>query len=116
MSETKHNHMTPWKRLDNYIGKDWTGWLVAPCGQSRDSDTVERSNWDAQLERIPESETVQVVRERHWAVGWVEWLAVRPEDTAAVAEGEKVGDELEGYPILDEDKWAELEAEESTEE
>ena len=116
MNETKLNHVTPWKRPDNYIGKDWTGWLAAPVGCSRDSDNVERSNWDAQLERIPESDTVQVVRERHWAVGWVQWLAIRPEDAAAVAEAEKIGDELEDYPILDEDKWSELEAEDAPEE
>lgn len=110
-----NKHLTPWKHPPYYMGKDWTGWLVAPCGRSRDSDNAELSNWDAQLERIPESDTVKIVRENHWAVGWVEWLAIRPEDAAAVAEGEKIGDELEVYPLLDEDAYCQLEAEESTE-
>jgi hypothetical protein len=116
MSEATLKHLQPWKRPSNYIGKEWTGWLVAPCGRSRDSDNAELSNWEAQLKRIPESETVKVVRERHWAVGWVEWLAVRPEDATAVAEGEKIGDELEGYPLLDEDRYSELEAEDAPDE
>ena len=116
MNESILKHVQPWKHPSNYMGKEWTGWLVAPVGCSRDSDNVERSNWDAQIERIPESETVQVVRERHWAVGWVEWLAIRPENTAAVAEAEKIGDELEEYPILDEDRYSELEAQDAPEE
>ena len=116
MNESTLKHVQPWKHPSNYMGKEWTGWLVAPVGCSRDSDNVERSNWDAQLERIPESETVQVVRERHWAVGWVEWLAIRPENAAAVAEAEKIGDEIEEYPILDEDRYSELEAQDAPEE
>lgn len=27
-----------------------------------------------------ESETVRVVRESHWAVGWVEWIAIHESD------------------------------------
>lgn len=106
-------HVRKWKHPDNYIGKDWTGWLVAPCGRHRDSDSVERSNWESQIERIPESETVQIVRERHWAVGWVEWLAILPSDAAAVAAAERIGEELDGYPVLDDDRLARIEVEET---
>ena len=105
-----------WTMPQYYSGASWDGYLVAPCTQNRDSDTVERSNWDAQLERIPESEdgeSVVVVRENHWAVGWVEWLAILPTATAAVEEASKIVDELENYPILDEDRWSELEFEEN---
>ena len=111
--EDSYKWVQPWKRMSNYIGKDWTGWYAAPVGQSRDSDTVERSNWAAQLERIPESDTVQIVRENHWAVGWVEWLAIRADDKPALDEAESIGDDLDRYPILDEDAWSELEFEEN---
>lgn len=103
-----------WKRQSNYMGKDWTGWLVAPCGRHRDSDSVERANWESQIERIPESETVQIVRERHWAVGWVEWLAIRPEDRAVVEAAERIAEEIEGYPVLDDDRLARIEVEDET--
>ena len=105
-----------WTMPQYYSGARWDGYLVAPCTQNRDSDTVERSNWDAQLERIPESEdgeSVVVVRENHWAVGWVEWLAILPTATQAVEEASKIVDELENYSILDEDRWSELEFEEN---
>jgi hypothetical protein len=105
-----------WKLPQYYSGARWDGYLVAPCTRNRDSDTVERSNWDAQLERIPaDGEGVTIVRENHWAVGWVEWLAILPTASVAVAEAEKIADELESYPILDEDAWSELEFEENPE-
>jgi hypothetical protein len=111
--EDKYSHILPWNRPRNYVGASWDGYYAAPVGQSRDSDTVERSNWEAQIERIPESDTVIIVRESHWAVGWVEWLAIHESDTMALAEAEAIGEELEEYPILDEDRWSELELEES---
>ena len=106
-------HISKWTMPKNYMGAEWHGYYAAPVGRSRDSDTVERSNWDAQSERIPESETVIIVRESHWAVGWVEWMAIHESDKTALAEAEKIGEELEDYPILDEDRWSELEFEEN---
>jgi hypothetical protein len=114
--EGKYSQIRKWTRPDNYIGAEWGGYYAAPVGQSRESDTVERSNWEAQCERIPESDTVIIVRENHWAVGWVEWLAIHESDTVALAEAEAIGEELEDYPILDEDRWSELELEENPEE
>jgi len=102
-------HLERWKTPRYYSGESWDGWYAAPVGRSRDSDTVERSNWEVQLERIPESETVQVVREGHWAVGWVEWLAIHESDRGALGEAEKIGEELENYPMLDEDHHSQLE-------
>ena len=111
--KTDYKHIKPWKHPSNYMGATWEGYYAAPVGQSRDSDTVERSNWAAQLEAIPESETVIIVRENHWAVGWVEWLAIHESDTKALQEAESIGDRLDTYPILDEDAWSELEFQEN---
>ena len=36
-----------------------------------------------------ESETVIVVRESHWAVGWVEWIKIHELDTTALAIADK---------------------------
>ena len=102
-------HLRRWRTQSNYRGESWDGWYAAPVGHSRDSDTVESSNWEVQLERIPESETVQVVREGHWAVGWVEWLAIHESDRGALEEAERVGDKLEDHPVLDEEHHSQLE-------
>jgi hypothetical protein len=107
--EKQFRHLKRWKTPRNYYGESWEGWWAAPVGRSRDSNILEESNWIVQLERIPESETVQVVRESHWAAGWVEWLAIHESDRGALAEAEEVGNKLENYPILDEDHYLELE-------
>ena len=111
--ETAYKWIKPWKRMNNYMGAEWEGYYAAPVGQSRDSDTVERSNWAAQIQAIPESDTVIIVRESHWAVGWVEWLAIHESDTTALQEAESIGNRLDTYPILDEDAWSELEFQEN---
>jgi hypothetical protein len=56
-----------------------------------------------------ESETVIVVRESHWAVGWVEWIAVHASDTRALEECDRLLARLENYPVLDEDDFSERE-------
>lgn len=103
-----------WKWPSSYMGRDWTGWLIAPCTHNRDSDSVERANWESQIERIPESETVQIVRDRNWAHGWSEWLAIRPEDRAAVAAAERIAEEIGEYLVLDDDRLARIEVEDET--
>ena len=105
-----------WTMPSHYMGQAWDGWAVAPVGQSRDSDTVERSNFRVTLDRLThgndDGETVRVVRERHFLVGWVEWIAIDPKDTFAMTEAEMIATELEDYPILDDDDHSELEWEE----
>ena len=66
---------------DNFLGddSDYQDWFVAPLGQSRDSDCLERSNFEVGLALLGgESETVRVERYGHWACGWVEQVYVKP--------------------------------------
>lgn len=102
-----------WSMPENYSGETWEGWAVAPVGRSRDSDTVEKSNFRVALQRLThgndDGETVVVVRESHWAVGWIEWIAIDPRDRDAMMEAETIATELEDYPVLDEDDVSELE-------
>ena len=102
-----------WTMPENYSGETWDGWFVAPVGRSRDSDTVEESNFRVTLDRLThgndDGDTVVVVRERHFLVGWVEWIAIDPKDTFAMTEAEMIATELEDYPILDDDDHSELE-------
>ena len=39
-----------------------------------------------------ETDTVIVVRETHWAVGWVEWIAIHQDDEKAL----KIADDITG--------------------
>lgn len=61
---------------------------------------------DLEHEEMP---SVQTVRESHWAVGWVEWIAIHESNKLAIAEAEAMQEEMEGYPVLDETHWSEME-------
>ena len=112
--------MRKWKLPRYYSGATWDGYYVS-LGQHRDSDAVDRSNfraaWD-RLNSIPGSEDARgeellcIVRENHWAVGWVEWIAIHESLTAHVEEGNRIAAKLEDYPVLDEEALSALEFEE----
>ena len=104
-----------WTMPRDYGGETWYEHYSAGVGQSRDSDALERSNFRTMLKYLGgESETVIVVRERHWAVGWVEWIAIHETDVAAIAIASTAVARLDDYPILDEIDFVELEMEEET--
>lgn len=108
-----------WTLPDCYAGATWEGWIFARFGQSRDSDAIERVNFGealAALEAVAEYPGgVQAIRARHWLVGWVEWIAVRPDCPAAVREAARLLAEVESYPVLSDDKLSEVEYEEACE-
>lgn len=129
-------NLEPWNRPQHYYGESWDGWLVAPCSHHRDSDTVSASNFRTllrDLEKVddedsraflaaggdPKSDMFcghQVVRERHFLVGWVEWIAIPPHATKSIAICLEAMRRLEEYPILDEHDLEQLEAESQPEE
>ena len=104
-----------WKMPRDYFGAEWPEYYSAGVGRSRDSDCLEESNFHAMLAALGgESETVQVVRESHWAVGWVEWIAIHESDETALREADRQQERLEDYPVLDDDdhslrEWEECE-------
>lgn len=101
-------HIEKWSLPSSYAGETWEGYYVS-LGQNRDSDELDRSNFSvalAELQRI--SENIEVVRERHWAVGWVEWIAIPDHDTAALDAANAIAARLKDYPILDEDHFYDL--------
>ncbi len=107
-------HLKPWTMPANYIGECWPATYSAGVGQSRDSDALQRSNFACALEALGgTSETVQVVRENHWAVGWVEWIAIHQDDEIALKIADALQERLEEYPILDEDHMGMLEQEDT---
>ena len=73
-------YLRRWQMPRHYFGETWPDYYSAGVGQSRDSDCLEQSNFAVMLERLGgESETVIVVRESHWAVGWVEFCETHRE-------------------------------------
>lgn len=102
-----------WTMPDSYFGAEWPEYFVF-LGQSRDSSALERSNFQCGLRALGgESETVIVVRERHWAVGWVEWVAIHESDAEAILKADEMRCALADYPVLDESHFSELEWDEA---
>ena len=105
------SELTKWTRPDSYIGAEWPEHYVF-LGRHRDSDTLTESNFEVALAQLGgESDTVQIVREGHWAVGWVEWIAIHESDTEARDKAQDMLDSLADYPVLDESEWSEREYE-----
>lgn len=99
-----------WTMPDHYMGNVWPGYYSSGVGQSRDSDALERSNFECMLKALGgETDTVMVIRESHWAVGWVEWIAVHQDDGKALHIADKIRVELDDYPVVDEEHYSELE-------
>lgn len=104
-------YVNRWKLPRDYAGAEWPEYYNA-CGRHRDSDILTESNFYATLRAVGgESETVQIVRESHWAVGWIEWLAIHESDAAALRAADRCAESLEDYPILDDDDFSRREDE-----
>lgn len=110
-----------WTLPRDYAGAHWPDWYDSGFGRSRDSDTLEESNfqvaWDALKLTAKdivdgdgeEMTSVQIVCESHWAVGWVEWIAIHESDTQSLDAARALCEQYNSYPALDESHWSELE-------
>jgi len=86
-------------------------------GRSRDSDLWEESNFLAALDLLGgESDDIIIERAGHWAVGWVEHIAINPCNADKVKIAENIRERLESYPVLDEEDFCEREFEEYSQE
>jgi hypothetical protein len=105
--------LTLWQHPESYYGAAWPDYYVF-LSQSRDSDALTRSNFGYGLKLLGgESESVQVIRERHWACGWIEWIGIEKSDFKALEIADKIMMDLESYPVLNEDHFSEIEYSES---
>ena len=111
----KPENLEHWTLPEYYFGAEWPEWFVF-LGQTRDSSSLDRSNFTCALELLGgESETVRVIRESHWACGWVEWIGIHETDGAALQKADQIAKRLDGYPVVNEDHWSELEYTEAAE-
>lgn len=109
-----YSNLKPWTLPNNYAGKHWGDYFSAGVGQSRDSDALERSNFRCMLDALGGgSDTVIVVHEGHWAVGWVEWIAIHKADAERLEIANRIKGKLADYPVINEDDWSEEESAEA---
>jgi hypothetical protein len=102
------NNLKGWTMPDSYFGEAWPNYYSSGFRQSRDRDDLEASNCAVALARLGgETDTVVVVRESHWAVGWVEWIAIHQDDEKALRIADELREAYENYPVLDEDDFSE---------
>ncbi len=111
---TDYQAIEKWTRPESFAawtdGAPYNGEWYAFLGRNRDSSTLEDSNFGRGLELIGgESETVMVVRESHWAVGWVEWVAIHESDHAALSQADEILCALSEYPVVDDEHYSNLE-------
>lgn len=118
--------MRKWTLPDSYMGAHWPMHYVF-LGQHRDSGSLTRSNFQVAIAALralpewtppadcPEDDACSrlVVSENHWAVGWVEWIAIHESDAAAIEAAEDMLARLENYPVLDEQHFSQLEWDEA---
>jgi len=120
----KPKNLENWTRPGSYMGANWPEMFVF-IGQNRDSGCLDRSNFEvaqARLGEIPEptnwphdEQPWTVIRESHWACGWVEWIGINRDATAHLKAADKMAGEMEDYPVLDENKFSEKEYNEAAE-
>jgi hypothetical protein len=105
-------HIKPWEMPRSYFGECWPGWYSSGFERSRDSDCLEESNFWAVVKALGgESEDVRIVRESHWAVGWVEWIAIEMHRVDLLWIADALNERYADYPSLDEDDWCRREVE-----
>jgi len=103
------NTLNKWTRPDFYTGENHFNSYIF-LSRTRDGDLLEESNFHVGLSRLGgESETVRVIRERHWACGWIEWIKIDASDIGAISKAQEMIDDLSDYPCLCEDDLSERE-------
>jgi len=112
MTYTPEN-LNLWTLPDSYAGEHWPEYYVF-LGQNRDSDCLAQSNFICGLRELGgESETVLVIREGHWACGWIEWIAIHQDDAQALEIADEIAAALSDYPVLDDSHFSDLEQQEA---
>lgn len=123
-------NLKPWRLPDCYMGAQWPDYYSF-LGQSRDSKPLERANFDAGLKALggelsdperndPEDDgaalrLVAIIRESHWAVGWVEWIAIHKSAIDKLKIADRIKGKLEDYPVIDDELFSEYEEKEAAE-
>lgn len=105
----KPQHLEKWTLPDSYMGPSFYEYYVF-FGQNRDSDLLTQSNFISALKQIGgETETVQVIRQGHWACGWIELIMIHENDEVSLMKADKIKKAYKNYPVVDESHFSEFE-------
>lgn len=102
MLNREYKFLKLWEHPQNYAGQIWPAYYVG-LSRNQYSKVLDESNFYVFIENLGgESETVQIVREKHSHFGWIEWIAIHQDDEKACRKADAMLQEIEEYPILDE--------------
>lgn len=94
--------------------QDLTSFLVAPVSQNRDSDILEKSNFQVVTKEIlakASHKETKIHSFDHWACGWVEHLLIHPEDEAAIEAGEEWESRLKEVAYANDEHYSNMQSE-----
>lgn len=92
-----------------YSKPDSQGMITTGFGRHRDSEPLERANFEAAKMTLEDwGVKIQVLSFGHWAVGWTESLFV-PATIKATAKVAELKRRMDSYPVLDDDLLSEEE-------
>jgi hypothetical protein len=104
-----------WDWLEDWEegGANWTVWYTS----NRDSTLMDQSNEEAikkMMQPFIDDGSAQLIRDSHWAVGYVDGYAVRVYDkmgdiTPAFQQVAEIKESLSSYPVLDEEDYLQKE-------
>ena len=87
-------------------------WLVV-YAYTRDSSILDMSNVQKikqifGIENREDEQNITIERASHWAVGWIDYIIINPENEEFVKLGEEIQEKLEAYSILDDDLYNDM--------
>lgn len=105
-----------WERADNYAGEDLTGYYVV-YSHNRDSTRLKESNWDTLIKQFKDNPRFEIHLFNHWLCGWVECIMIDGSKMTIEDYNEilKIINDLEDYPVLDEEDYSNREYESTLE-
>ena len=84
---------------------DQQNWMVGPCILTRDSEALEKSNYDEMLDQLQNLDGWEEHEFNHWACGWFSIIIAEPSSKAY-----EILIEIEGaladYPVLCDERFS----------
>lgn len=110
----ENDYLSKYEIPGSYIGPTYEGYYVF-MGKNRDSDAYTRSNFECALKQVEpllkpkKYENEGVIRDSHWACGWIEYILIHSKNKKALEVAEKIAQDLDQYPLVDESHACDLE-------
>ena len=114
MNFIKFGEFRPTRMDERGLGSEGKAdWFVMPIAQNRDSNTIERSNFEVMQqcfsEKDEEQSSYEIHRFGHWGPGWFEILVFNPTNSVLLELAQSLKTQKDLHIVLDEDHWLQLE-------